>query len=407
MLAENPTERTAGGEPDGAAARADSGLLCLVMLLRVHHIAQTPDQVAHQLGLADKPATKDDIVRYLKRNALRAQAKAVRAEKLWDVPLPAIAPMLSGEFMLLLRVGTEGAVCFDTATRRNVVLELVRFLELWSGELIFASRRARFMAGDLGRFDIGWFIPAVLKFRTALAEVFVASFFIQTLGLVSPIFFQVIVDKVLTHRSMSTLDVLLIGLAVNSVFEVVLGGIRSYLFSHTTNRIDVMLGAKLFHHMQSLPLAYFQSRRVGETVARMRELENIRRFLTESSLTLVLDMLFGFVFLAVMFYYSVKLSLLVVASFPLFIALSLVVTPILRARVREQARRGAENQSFLVETVSAIETVKAMAVEPQMQRRWEDQLAAYVGASFSTFSLGNVASQVAQLINKAVVVGTL
>src|SRR5207253_5725103 len=154
------------------------------------------------------------------------------------------------------------------------------------------------------RFDITWFLGAVAKYRHQLGEVLIASFFLQIFALVSPLFFQVVIDKVLVHRSMSTLDVLIIGLVTISLFEATLGTLRTYLFAHTTNRIDVELGARLFRHLISLPIGYFQVRRAGDSVARVRELENIRNFLTSSALTLVIDLLFTSVFLAVMYYYA-------------------------------------------------------------------------------------------------------
>jgi subfamily B ATP-binding cassette protein HlyB/CyaB len=154
-------------------------------------------------------------------------------------------------------------------------------------------------------------------------------------------------------------------------------------------------------------LAYFQARRVGDSVARVRELENIRNFLTSSALTLVIDLFFTLVFLAVMFLYSPLLTWFVLGSFPFYIAISMAATPLFRRRLDEKFRRGAENQAFLVESVTGIETLKAMAVEPQMQRRWEEQLAGYVAASFRVLSLGNTASQVVQLISKLVTAGIL
>src|SRR6202051_2225857 len=226
-------------------------------------------------------------------------------------------------------------------------------------------------------------------------------------ALVSPLFFQVIIDKVLVHRSMSTLDVLMIGLVAIALFEGILGTLRTYLFAHTTNRIDVELGARLFRHLMALPIAYFQARRVGDSVARVRELENIRNFLTSSALTLVIDLLFTFVFLAVMFVYSPLLTWIVIASLPLYIAISAGATPLFRRRLDEKFQRGAENQAFLVESVTGIETLKAMAGEPQMQRRWEEQLAGYVAASFKVLSLGNSTSQAVQLISKVVTASIL
>jgi subfamily B ATP-binding cassette protein HlyB/CyaB len=192
-----------------------------------------------------------------------------------------------------------------------------------------------------------------------------------------------------------------------AIFETILGILRTYLFAHTTNRIDVELGARLFRHLVALPIAYFQARRVGDSVARVRELENIRNFLTSSALTLVIDLFFAFVFLAVMFVYSPLLTFIVLGAFPFYIAISAGATPLFRRRLDEKFARGAENQAFLVESVTGVETLKAMAVEPQMQRRWEEQLAGYVAASFRVLSLGNVASQSVQLVSKLLTAGVL
>src|SRR5262249_51303644 len=184
--------------------------------------------------------------------------------------------------------------------------------------------------------------------------------------------------------------------------ETIIGVLRTYLFAHTTNRIDVELGARLFRHLVALPIAYFQARRVGDSVARVRELENIRNFLTSSALTFVIDLFFTVVFLAVMFYYSPLLTWIVIGSIPIYVALSAAVTPLFRRRLEEKFDRGAESQAFLVESVTGIETLKAMAVEPQMQRHWEEQLAGYVHSSFRVLSLGNWANQAVQLVSKVV-----
>src|SRR5208337_4000158 len=272
---------------------------------------------------------------------------------------------------------------------------------IWDGRIVMMSRRAGL--ADLSRqFDITWFLGAIHKYRRILGEVLVASFFLQLFGLVTPLFFQVVIDKVLVHQTLSTLDVLVVGLVAVTIFETIIGILRTYVFAHTTNRIDVELGARLFRHLLALPLNYFQTRRVGDSVARVRELENIRNFLTSSALTLVIDLFFTFVFLAVMFLYSPLLSFLVLAAFPFYIGISAGASPLFRKRLDEKFQRGAENQAFLVESVTGVETLKSMAVEPQMQRRWEEQLAAYVSASFRVLSLGNWASNSVQLISKLV-----
>jgi subfamily B ATP-binding cassette protein HlyB/CyaB len=219
--------------------------------------------------------------------------------------------------------------------------------------------------------------------------------------------FQVVMDKVLVNRAFNTLNVVCVALLFSSLFEIMLTGLRNYVFAHTANRIDVELGARLFRHLLALPLAYFGARRVGDTVARVRELENIRSFLTGQALTAVIDLFFSFIFLAVMCLYSVWLTLVVVVSLPLYAGISMVLNPVLRERLNEKFARGADNQSFLVETVSGAETVKSMAVEPQFTHHWDKQLAAYVAAGFRVSSLGNIGQQLIQLVGKLVTLATL
>jgi subfamily B ATP-binding cassette protein HlyB/CyaB len=250
------------------------------------------------------------------------------------------------------------------------------------------------------KFDFTWFIPAIVKYRKLLGEVLIASFFIQLFALLTPLFFQVVIDKVLVHKAMTTLHVVAIGMLAIVLFETILGGLRHYLFSHTSSRIDVSLGAQLFRHMMRLPIAYFEARRVGETVARVRELETIRQFLTSSTLTIVIDLFFTVVFLVVMFYYSPILTFVVLGTIPLYLGLSIIATPLFRGRLEEKFNRGAENQAFLVESINGMETVKAMAIEPAMQRKWEEQLAGYVKSSFRASNLSNIAGQIAQFMGK-------
>jgi subfamily B ATP-binding cassette protein HlyB/CyaB len=387
-----------------SARAADPGLEALVMLLHFQGIAADRGQIRHRLGMAKIGAP--EMLRCAKDLGLRARACRSSWSRLARTPLPAIASLRDGGFMVVAKAADDKVLVQSPQTTRPAVLTRDELLEVWDGGLILMTRRAGL--SDIGRrFDITWFLGAIHKYRHLLGEVLLASFFLQLFALVSPLFFQVIIDKVLVHRSLSTLDVLALGLVAVSVFETVLGILRTYLFAHTTNRIDVELGARLFHHLLALPMAYFQARRVGDSVARVRELENIRNFLTSSALTLVIDLFFTFVFVAVMVVYSPLLTWIVLGSVPIYIAISAGATPLFRRRLDEKFQRGAENQAFLVESVTGIETLKAMAVEPQMQRRWEEQLAGYVGASFRVLSLGNTASQVVQLVSKLATAGIL
>ncbi|WP_315753310.1 MULTISPECIES: type I secretion system permease/ATPase [unclassified Bradyrhizobium] len=386
------------------AGQRDTGLDCLTLLLRFHQVAVDPAQIAHQL--AGEAVGVTEMLRCAKQLKLKARAVSQSWDGLRKLPLPAIVARSDGSFVILGQVTAEAALIQDPLVNRPQSLKRAAFEASWTGTVVLMARRVSL--SDLARrFDITWFIQAMHKYRRLLGEVLLASFFLQLFGLVTPLFFQVVTDKVLTHRGYTTLDMLVFGLVTVTIFETVLGGLRTYVFSHTTNRIDVELGARLFRHLVALPIAYFEARRAGDSVARVRELENIRNFITSSALTLVIDLAFTFVFLGVMFYYSPFLSWIVVGSFPFYIALSAGVTPLFRKRLDVKFNRGAENQAFLVETVTAIQTLKAMAIEPQMQRRWEEQLAGYVGASFDVLSLGNWASQSVQFISKIVTALTL
>ena len=380
-------------------------LSCLATLLRFHGLPMGADALGRELPGSDE-ITADDIVRLARQQDLKARRTTSSYDRLPAAPLPALAGGHDGSFFILGRCNEDKVLVHRGTGGAAEVMDRAAFEAIWDGTLVFVTRRATLT--DFGRqFGISWFMRAIYKYRNLLSQVLLASFFLQIFALISPLFFQVVVDKVLVHRGMTTLDVLLVGLVTVSIFETVLGALRTYVFSHTTNRIDVELGARLFRHLVALPLAYFGARRVGDSVARVRELENVRQFITGSSLTLVIDLFFTVVFIAVMAWYSWWLTVIVLVSLPIYAGISIALTPLFRARVEEKFKRGAENQAFLVEAVTGIETLKAMAVEPQMQRRWEEQLAGYVGSSFRVANLGNYASQSIQLVSKIATAGIL
>jgi ATP-binding cassette, subfamily B, bacterial HlyB/CyaB len=381
--------------------------LCLIA--RLHQVAADPAALRHQLG---KPASlafdSNDLLLAAQQLGLKAKRTTSTIDRLGVLPLPALALMNDGRWVVLAQSDGQRVLIQDAGVdgSRPTIEPAAVFEQQWSGQLILITSRAS-LAGELTQFDFSWFVPALVKYRRLLAEVLTVSLFLQLFALVSPMFFQAVMDKVLTHRATTTLDVLVIGLVVVVIFESVLSGLRTLVFSHTTSRIDVELGAKLFRHLLALPLAYFQARRVGDSVARIRELENIRGFLTGQALTLVLDALFSVVFIAIMFAYSVPLTLIVLASLPLYVGLSLMVVPTLRARLNKKFARGAENQSLLVEAVTGVQTVKAGALEPQLARRWDEQLAAYVSAGYRTSTLAAWAHEGIGLIGKLVGAATL
>ncbi len=395
---------------DGLPLRNQPALDALCLLARLHQVAADPANLAHELGWppSHEPSSAD-LLLAAKSLGLKAKLSRSTVQRLALSPLPALATLRveAGTTRTVVLAQCDGQrVLFQDPSGavqggRPVIEPLSVFESQWTGELILVTSRAS-LAGDIAKFDFSWFVPSLVKYRKLFGEVLVVSLFLQLFALVSPLFLQIVMDKVLVHHGLSTLDVLVVGLLVVVVFESVLNALRTYVFSHTTSRIDVELGARLFRHLVSLPLAYFQARRVGDSVARVRELENIRSFLTGNALTLVLDLAFSLIFIAAMFTYSVPLTLIVLASLPLYLLLSLTLMPILRARLNEKFARGAESQALLVETVTGIQTVKANALEPALAKRWDDQLAAYVSASFKTDTLANYGHEGINLIGKVV-----
>ena len=390
----------------------DSAVKSLVLVAQYHHIAAEESQLRHQYATHGQYFDDRDLLNGAKGLGFKARKVSFSFSQLNNSLLPAIAKTQNNHYFVIAKISASPktsavgdhshsvkALVFFPNEQSPRKISRQELEDLWAGELFLLSKKS-IIPESVREFDLTWFIPSLIKYRKLFADVLLASFFLQLFALVTPLFFQVVMDKVLVHRGLSTLDVLAVGFFVVVVFEALLGGIRNYVFSHTTNRVDVELGAKLFHHLMRLPMAYFEARQVGQSAARVRELDTIRNFITGSALTLCIDLLFTFVFFAVMWYYSPTLTLIVLGSIPFFVALSLVITPILRHRLDEKFRTGAANQAFLVESVTGVETVKACALEPQMQRCWEDQLAQYVNASFRAQHLGNVSGQVAGLINK-------
>jgi subfamily B ATP-binding cassette protein HlyB/CyaB len=350
--------------------------------------------------------TSRELLLAARKLGLKAKSVNTTIARLDRTPLPAIAANGDGTFFIIAKLDQGKALIQDPRAERPEVISFEDLAARWTGELLLVRSESG-LPGETSRFDFTWFIPAIVKYRKLLGEVLLVSFALQLFALVTPLFFQVVMDKVLVHHGLTTLDVIAAGLLGIMLFESALSGLRSYVFAHTASRIDVELGSRLFRHLINLPLAYFQARRVGDSVARVRELENIRSFLTGNAITLLLDVLFSVVFVLVMFYYSGWLTLIVLMSLPLYVLVSLFVTPLLRARLQDSFTRGAENQAFLVETVNGIDTVKSMAVEPQAIRKWDNQMAAYVAAGFKTQTLSTIANESVSLIGKLVTVATL
>jgi len=377
----------------------DGGLVCLSIVCGIMGIATNYQHLKRVFSLPEKLSDTITIMRAAKRLGLKAKPSELKGRNLVNMIYPLIAIRKDGSYIVIAKFVKEKLWVFDPYMNQSKMIESEVFKSVWSGDVILFAKQFNF--STMGTyFNVQWFIPIVTRFKSLFGEVIGIAFVLQLIGLITPLFSQVIIDKVLVHKGISTLDILALGLFIVGFFEYIMGIIKQYLFSHTTNRVDVLLGTKLFYHLSTLPMRYFEARRVGDISNRMRELDVIRQFITGSGLNVILDIFFGTIFIVVMFFYSTTLSLIVLGTLPFFVVLSLTAIPIFRQRLNRQYACASESQSFLVEYITGINTVKSLAIEPQMNQKWENLLSQYVKATFSTMKLTNVAGNTAQYIQK-------
>jgi subfamily B ATP-binding cassette protein HlyB/CyaB len=397
-------ERVSTSADDTRAAR--SGLLGLAIIARYHGLTADPEELRRRFVGPDGSISFAALRRGAAYLGLKTRAVTLDWRRLSRIPLPALVVRRDGRCLILVRADESRVLVQEPGTPGLSVLGRTDLEAVWAGRGLLIGP-TRDTGAKMERLGWSWFVPHVLRHRLELAHVLVASIVLQVFALLTPLATQVVIDKVLVHRGLGTLDVIAAGLLALILFEIVLSTVRAYLFAHTANRIDVELGARVFGHALRLPLGYFETRRAGDTVARIRELEAIRQFLTGPPLTAIVDTLFTVVFLAVMLIYSLTLTGVVVGVLPLYALLTLVVTPPLRRAMDDRAQRGADAHSFLVETVRGIETVKATAVEPLLERRWDEHLAAMARASFRAGQIAQTAGQIAGMLGKLVSLGVL
>ena len=302
--------------PRGEGTPLDRGLRALCGIAAYYRIGADPVQLARELALGAREANEGDLIRAAKLVGMRARlVEKVTAERLATLPTPAIVRMASGAFMVFGGRNPSGLYRLvdpiSHAAHEAPLEDLARDI---GGQALLVARRIGGAGVDPRQFGMRWFLPTIWRYRRPLGHVLAASLFVQIFALTTPLFFQVVVDKVLTHRGYETLFVLVGGLVAIGMFDVALQYLRTYALSHTTNRIDVELGQRLFAHLLRLPISYFETRSTGQTVARVRELETIRSFLTGQALFSALDLVFAFVFVGVLFAYSWSLTLIVLAG---------------------------------------------------------------------------------------------
>ena len=378
-----------------------SGLIALTGIAAYFRIAADPTYLKRELALNDDECLPEDILRAAKIVGLRARKiSKISAKRLSSLPTPCILKLKTGSYVVYggSREGQHRIV--DPVTRIDRVITLKELYAEVEPMAVLLTRRLGGAGVDPESFGFHWFWPSIWRYRKPIGHVLLASLVVQIFALISPLFFQVVIDKVLSHRSYSTLFVIVIGLALIGLFDVLLQYLRAYALNHTTNRIDVELGQRLFAHLMRLPLSYFETRAAGQTVARMRELETIRSFLTGQGLFSALDFLFTIVFIAVLFAYSWKLTIIVLLTIPIYLLIAAFIRPPLKKQIEEKFNRAALSQQFLVESVVGVQTIKASAIEPVMRQQWEERLAAYVKTSFGTSMLSAFGQNAIQYVDK-------
>lgn len=373
-------------------------LICIHFYLSI--ISGNREQFKENANLTKTNNYKEELEKIKKENKVKITTKHSQFKNIDKIKTPAILFDSQGTPFILAKANKNKCLVQRPNKESPEVVSYHELNSTWNKKSLEIKQAQ-------SRFDITWFIPEFLQHKRVLSEILLFSFVLQILALISPLFFQVVMDKVLVHQAWSTLDVLVFGLVITGILEVVLRGLREYQYAHTANRIDVQLGLKLVKHLFGLPLIFFKSRQVGAIVTRVRELDTVREFLTGSMFTLTVEFLFMFVFLYVMSLLSASLTWLFIATIPFYVLLAWWLTPRMQTAVEEQFSHAAANTSFLTETVAGSETLKSLAVEPKFIRRWDEQTEKMVSTGYVVQQLNNRSSHVVQLIQKITSVGVL
>lgn len=384
-----------------------TGLIVLDVVAKINKVNIDIRSVIKEYGIGEAELSNHELLRIAKSVGFRAKEKQINPEKLNDkYPLPAIAFLSDGSYAVLLNINIKEnkLLMFMPLEKKTVPMSLENFNDLYTGQMIVLRHR---MISAQVAFGFKWFFNEILKYKKIIGEVLLGSFVVQLFGLITPLFTQVILDKVIVHRSMTTLEILAIAFIAVAIFEFLLNISRNYIFVHTANKIDAKLGTKLFKHLFSLPFVYFESRKVGNIIARIRELDTIREFITNKSVSVIIDMFFSVVFVAVMLMYSVKLTLVVCGFVTAIGVLYLTITPELRRRLEKKFQMGAASNSYLVESVTGIQTVKSLAIEGSMQKKWEDHLGNYVNAGFKLANMSNISGAISGFLQKLMTISIL
>lgn len=375
----------------------ETGLVSIEVVSKIHAVA-VDIQAVKRRYFVEKELSPEEILRILKDHGMRSRCKRLTSmDELLKYPTPSIIISQERTYHVFIGKKEERVFLFDCVERKTREVTEETFRSFWSGEAIAVYPRFTQTEFFL---NIRWLFKEFFKHRPVFLAVIVSSFFIQLFGLVTPLFIQVIIDKVLAHHALTTLQVVAGAFMIVLLFDMVLNLMRNYFLYHTANKIDASLGAKVYRHLLSLPFRFFEVRKVGNIIARVRELENLRQFMTNISLTVLLDTVFSVLFVAIMALYSITLTLIALSFVAAIALVSFFATPMIKARLDEKFQKGAAAQSFLVESITGVQTVKSLAIEGKMVKDWENNLGDYILSSFRLSNLANIAVSSSQTLQK-------
>ena len=367
---------------------SQTAILSLIKILQHYGVLISTADFLKKYNEVDNSITWSKLIDITKQNSINAQFLHPTPDELREIPAPFIAKMKNGAFVVVAANDDDAVFIIDTQIEKPLAFSRQQFLEIWTSEIMIFS--AKFSWQYLKKkYNLDWFFMVITHYKKYFYEVLLAAFFLQLMGLAMPLMTQVIIDKVIGNNGLATLTVLGCSMILFFFMQALLLAMRTYILNHTTNKLDAILGTRLFRHLISLPLPYYEHRRVGDTLMRVGALNSIREFLTGQALMTILDVFFSIVFIVFMMYYSIPLTLMALIVIPLYIAQNIWSVPIIKRKIEAVWRTGAANNAFMVEAVTGIHTVKALAIEPQFNNRWEKLLSRYVRTTFenSTFQI--------------------
>ena len=375
----------------------ETGLISIEVVSKIH--AVTIDvQAVRRRYFVENELKPEELLRILRDHGMRARHKRLKSpEELFKYPAPSIIMDREGSYHVLVGRKEGKVFVFNCIEKKMAEMATEDFRAFWNGQAVVVYPRFTKTEFFL---NIRWVFKEFFKHRPVFSAVILSSFFIQLFGLVTPLFIQVIIDKVLAHHALTTLEVVAGAFMIVLLFDTILNLMRNYLLYHTANKIDASLGAKVYRHLLSLPFRYFETRKVGNIIARVRELENLRQFMTNISLTVLLDTIFSVIFVVIMAVYSGYLTLIVLMFVAVIGLISFIATPMIKTRLNEKFQKGAAAQSFLVESITGVQTVKSLAIEGKMIKEWENNLGDYILSAFKLSNVGNVAVSTSQMFQK-------